>query len=440
MNLPASFEAFLENHVNLNPDRIKTLRERVDVVETFLRRVDRLGDKLVEAIPQGSFAQRTIIKPPEDGDTFDADVLFQLEHDAGTGPEEYVPMLAAAFDGNGRYENKIEPGKRSVTLNYAGEFHIDMVPFIVADNGQFITNCETAEWEETNPQGFNYWLAERDEIAFGRLVEVIRLAKYLRECSDVEFAAPSVTLTLLLGMMVDEEKASAGAYADLPTAFISLIRDLDEFLQANDTRPELPDPTCDAQNFHDRWKEDDYARCRDAIHELVALIDAAMRASSDEDQLAAWHAIFGEKFTIPEEIVESERSRTGEQFIDTRGYGEESFPIRQSERVTVTATVEVGESAEGYRLMRRKNRVPPSRRIRFEYTTTAAPNHRVFWKAKNTGREAARANCFRGEIREGTPGEPHIEPTRYRGQHSMEVFIVVDGVCVARATHQVRIT
>jgi len=439
MNLPACFDAFLEKRVNLNPDRIKTLRERVAAVEQFLRRSDRLGEKLVEVIPQGSFAQRTITKPPEEGDTFDADVLLHLNHEPGTGPEEYVPMLAGAFEGNGRYENKVDPGKRSVTLDYIGEFHIDLVPFIVTGDGQFITNCETAAFEPTNPRGFSDWIAERDEVAFGRLVEVIRLAKYLRECSDVEFDAPSVTLTLLLGMMVDEEKAAAGAYADLPTAFISLMQDLDAFLQANETRPDLPDPTCDAQNFHDRWEEGDYATFRDAIHQLVEMINAVLGAATDEDQLAGWQAVFGERFTVPEEILESERGRTGEQFIDNRGYGEENFTIRQSARVTITATVEVGEGAPGYRLMRRKNRVPPSRRIKFEYTTTVSTNHRVFWKAKNTGREAARARCFRGEIKEGTPGEPHFEPTRYRGQHSMEVFIVVDGVCVARAAHQVRI-
>lgn len=437
MNLPACFEAFLDDHVNLNPDRIKTLTERVDTIDDFLRRPDRLGSRLLEEIPQGSFAQRTIIKPPEEGDTFDADVLLRLQHDGSMGPEEYVPLLAGAFEGNGRYENKIDPGKRSVTLDYAGEFHVDLVPFIVADNGQSITNCETKEWEETNPRGFNDWLAERDEIAFGRLVEVIRLAKYLRECSDVEFAAPSVTLTLLLGMMVEQDQATAGAYADLPTAFISLIRALDDYLQANEARPELPDPTCDAQNFHDRWEPADYTTCRDAIHQLVERINAALSACSDEDQLAAWQPIFGEKFTVPDEIVESERGRTGEKFIDR---GEFGFPIRQTQRVSITATVEVGEGAEAYRLLRRKNRVPPSRRIAFEYTTTAPPNHRVFWKAKNTGREAARAKCYRGEIKEGTPGAPHFEPTRYRGQHSIEVFIVADGVSVARATHQVRIT
>ena len=68
MNLPASFEAFLDDHVNLNADRIKTLTERVATIDEFLRRSDRLGSRLVEAIPQGSFAQRTIIKPPEERD------------------------------------------------------------------------------------------------------------------------------------------------------------------------------------------------------------------------------------------------------------------------------------------------------------------------------------------------------------------------------------
>lgn len=237
--------------------------------------------------------------------------------------------------------------------------------------------------------------------------------------------------------MVDEAKATAGAYADLPTAFVSLIRELDGFLKDNEERPELRDPTCDAQNFHDRWDRADYATCREAIHHLVELIDAALSASSDDEQLAAWQEIFGEKFSIPDEIAETERGRRGEQFIDRGKWG---FPIRQSKRVNISATVEVAQSAPAYRLARRKNRVPPARRIAFEYSTNAPDNHRVFWKAKNTGREAARAQCFRGEITEGTPGAPHVEPTRYRGQHSMEIFIVVDGVCVARATHQVRIT
>lgn len=62
-------------------------------------------------------------------------------------------------------------------------------------------------------------------------MEVVRLVKYLRECSDVEFAARSVTLTLLLGLMVDAGAAASGAYSDLPTAFVTLIRKLDEFLR-----------------------------------------------------------------------------------------------------------------------------------------------------------------------------------------------------------------
>ena len=131
-------------------------------------------------IPQGSFAQKTIIKPPDEGDIFDADVLLHLELDPELGPEDYVPLLAGAFEGNGRYENKIELGKRSVTLNLRRwEFHLDLVPFIVADNGQFITNCETEEqWEESDPRASGL-ARQSGRHRFGRLVEVIRLAKCL---------------------------------------------------------------------------------------------------------------------------------------------------------------------------------------------------------------------------------------------------------------------
>jgi hypothetical protein len=436
MNLAACFDAFLERHVNLNPDRIKTLTERVETIKTFLAADGRLGSYLKDMIPQGSFAQRTIIKPPETNDTFDADVLVQLPVRMYDTPGEYVPGLAGAFEGRGRYENKIDPGTRSVTVDYAGEFHIDLVPYVVGDNGHFITNADENAWEKTNPQGFNDWLAERDDAANARLVEVIRLAKYLRECSDVEFKAPSVTLTLLLGQMVDDAAAGQGAYNDLPSAFITLMRALDKFLWANATRPQLPDPTCEAQNFHDRWDHDDYATCRQAIHDLVALIDDALDAGTDDEQLSACQKIFGDRFTVPDDVAESERGRVGEQFLD-RDY---KIPFRPTHTVSIDAHVQVAGAQVPYRLADKKNQVDRFRNIAFTYTTSAPTlGHEVYWKPRNTGKEAAAARCFRGEIHKGMPGCSRTEPTKYRGQHSMEVFIVVDGFCVATAVQQVHI-
>lgn len=53
----------------------------------------------------------------------------------------------------------------------------------------------------------------------------------------------------------------------------------------------------------------------------------------------------------------------------------------------------------------------------------------IYWKVKNYGAEAERANCLRGQIVSGT--KHRSEPTAYRGHHYVEVYIVKNGRCVA---------
>ncbi len=434
MNRAACFDAFLERHVNLNPDRIKRLEERTATIEKFLRDPARLGDQVQAVTPQGSFAQKTIIKPPEQDDTFDADVLLHLAQESSWRPKDYVAALSETFEASDLYREKADPGRRCVTIDYADEFHIDIVPFVRAENGDFITNAETDKWEQTAPEAFNEWLEEKDTVCDGRLVEVIRLAKYLREYSDVEFASPSVTLTLLLGQCAEQEAADAGAYADLAAAFESLIRALDTFLQENPSRPALPDPTCEGQNFHDRWDHADYTTCRSAIHTLVSLIDDARAAGSDAVEIVRWQKIFGSGFTVPADLAETEADREGEEDLQ----GKYGFPMRLTETVTVEA-VERVQTARTRSLRRSKNKVDAFTKIEFSYRTSVEGPHEVYWKARNGGKAAAAAKCWRGEIRKGTMNGTREEPTKYRGQHSMQVFVVVDDVCVATAVRQVHI-
>jgi hypothetical protein len=56
--------------------------------------------------------------------------------------------------------------------------------------------------------------------------------------------------------------------------------------------------------------------------------------------------------------------------------------------------------------------------------------YKVYWKVKNHGGEAEKADCLRGQIVH-TGAETKSEPTRYRGNHYVEVYAVKDGRCVA---------
>ncbi|MEP4100831.1 hypothetical protein, partial [Paraglaciecola sp.] len=63
MKLVKHFNEFLKNEVNLNQHRIDTLESRVQVVTNFIKGSDSFKSAFIEAIPQGSYAHRTIIKP-----------------------------------------------------------------------------------------------------------------------------------------------------------------------------------------------------------------------------------------------------------------------------------------------------------------------------------------------------------------------------------------
>jgi len=67
LKLIGHFDEFLENVVNLNQIRIATLEARVESISDFLRDSE-YAPKIRRFTPQGSYAHRTIIKPPGNRD------------------------------------------------------------------------------------------------------------------------------------------------------------------------------------------------------------------------------------------------------------------------------------------------------------------------------------------------------------------------------------
>jgi Second Messenger Oligonucleotide or Dinucleotide Synthetase domain len=72
------FQGLLTSTVNLNPDRLRQLDEHVGAIDATLRDDSELSRQIQKLIPQGSLAQRTIIKPVS-GVEFDADLLVRLK-------------------------------------------------------------------------------------------------------------------------------------------------------------------------------------------------------------------------------------------------------------------------------------------------------------------------------------------------------------------------
>ena len=73
--------------------------------------------------------------------------------------------------------------------------------------------------------------------------------------------------------------------------------------------------------------------------------------------------------------------------------------------------------------------------LKFHAHTDVPPPYTVKWQVVNTGQEAIRSGRvqLRGGFDEGEGryGNTRMEHTAYRGTHTIEAFVVKDGVCIA---------
>lgn len=435
MKLVSYFKHFLENTVNLNQSRIDQLEERLQAIEKFISEHPDLGQLTIELIPQGSYAHKTIIKPVN-GHEFDADVLLYVHEQPDWEPKDYIANLYAAFCGSATYKEMVRRRTRCVVIDYANEFHIDIVPYLERSGAHYITNRHKNRFELTNPEGFNEWLDARNRDASNHLVEVIRLVKYLRD-SKGTFSIKSVILTTLLGGHVNQAHllGDLNYYADMPTTLLRVITSLDAYLQANPVMPTIADPSGTGENFSDRWDQDGYSNFRDKIHYYAAKIDAACHESDKATCIKLWQDVFGEDFAEPPatqtkpKLASLDYIPPTEQFLD-RDFNITTTPTRHNVRI-------VGRIAKkaGFRhglLSSRGNKVGKGRELRFSIAHCDVPEpYDVYWKVRNSGEEANQVDQLRGEITKDTGNRTRTESTKYHGSHYVECYVVKDGTCVA---------
>ncbi|WP_239311386.1 cyclic GMP-AMP synthase DncV-like nucleotidyltransferase [Frankia sp. Cj3] len=299
------FDNFLKNTVNLSQFNLNVLAGRVDAIYAALKADPDLGPRLVKKIPQGSWAQETIISP-QNGKPFDADFLVQMKEEPDwSDVQQYINAVYQVIHHHSIYGNMPHNRKcRCVYVEYANnKMHVDIVPYVIlADDRQVIINRDDNTFETTNPSGFTQWMKDKDTIANRKLRKVIRLLKFLRDHKNSFTGTKSILITTLLGEQVEEWKkiGDPGYYSDLPTALLHMVGDLDTWLQARPIKPSIPDPSNPVVTFDHRWTQTTYSYFRARIHAHATEIHDAYHETDEEESVKQWQALFGDKFQAPE--------------------------------------------------------------------------------------------------------------------------------------------
>ncbi|WP_433193985.1 SMODS domain-containing nucleotidyltransferase [Nocardia sp. CA-107356] len=448
MKLIKHFDAFLANKVNLRQSRIDLLDDRVTAVENYLSSGDNVvADNFLELIPQGSYAHRTIINPVQTNDEFDADVLLSMKEVEGWDAEDYVQQLYSVFRAEGgRYRDKVSRNKRCVKVDYANEFHIDVVPYLERHDEHYITNRETNEFEKTDPEGFNQWLDGKNRTANGHLVKVLRLLKFLRDHKNT-FSVKSVILTILVGERVNDVLiwGDPDYYKDVPTTLKNVLNDLDNYLQNYpETPPLVADPSCPTEDFNHRIDPDQYKNFVTKVAYYSQKVTEAFEEKDVEESKRKWRAIFGDDFgtydTTTKSALEAHKGRMGVKDTEETIEGRWGIPIQLDPKfkVRIGAQLQKKTGFRHYELGSHGNVVSRGRTINFRLSEVTVPApFAVYWKVRNTGEEAIEADCIRGQVVEDDGTRTRSEPTTFRGSHFVECYIVKDGVCVAKDRHSV---
>lgn len=302
MELTAFFDDFLVNEVNLNQDRLDLLNEKVEIIEEFFRKSETFKKYFKGLTPQGSFGQKTIIKPPKDKD-FDVDILLSLEPINNWQPTNYIEKLYSEFYDDGNYKKIVEKNARCATLNYKGDFHVDIVPFLKASSDFCIPNSDENKWEATNPIAYTEWLMAKNVIANNYLIKTIRLFKYLRDIKQ-NFSVKSILLSTLIGNCVGE-KEPMPSFKNLPTCFTTIFGRLNDFLQLNASMPIIKNPTLTTEDFNRHWDQGKYSNFRDKIKSYYEKTKDAYQEQDKQESIKKWKLVFGDKF--PDAIEEDEK-------------------------------------------------------------------------------------------------------------------------------------
>ena len=286
------FAEFLRNEVNLNQSRLDRLETSVGAVNDYLK--DNLpGYQTMDK--QGSYALGTLIKPVDDNDEYDADIQIVMNPNPKWEAKDYVHAINKTLAGNKNYVDKLRLKTRCVTVDYAGDFHLDTVPRVTSGGKHYVCNRVDNKFEETDGTGYRDWFNEKNRITGGNLKRVARLLKHLRDHKN-SFTAKSILLTTLAGNTIKASDKGTAAVSTVADTLETVLSRMSNYLQQHPNMPEIKNPVLPTENFNRYWDQRKYSNFRNRVQSYAGTAKRAKAEPSAEKAIKVWQELFGDSF------------------------------------------------------------------------------------------------------------------------------------------------
>jgi len=128
-----------------------------------------------DVYPHGSVRILTTVKP-FGKDEFDLDIAIHLKSNTPHTPQRIYAELKRCMEAYAKKHSlKIEAKNRCIRLDYAGDFHMDILPGIqenVFDQNKIkVPDRELGDWVSSNPRGYGNWFMGKANLVKESLLE-----------------------------------------------------------------------------------------------------------------------------------------------------------------------------------------------------------------------------------------------------------------------------
>jgi hypothetical protein len=295
--------------------------------------------------PQGSVALGTTVRPMR-YDEYDVDLVCELLIDSATvhDPVYLLNILERRLLQSGTYRAMVERKNRCIRVNYARQFHLDILPacpdFSRNDGSLLIPDRKLADFTKTNPKGFKAWFKlqslKRRWIGFDEAMtkaaaplpapesahqkEVLNLVvQLLKRWRDVHYAencdlAPvSIVLTTLAGMHFQGHQSLVESAAVIVLGILDSLPAYGRLVVRN--------PANSEEDLSDRWNEPRaYIAFVHGMRVLYNELQEIRLAANVVDASRRIKRLFGEDVTVrvfDEQMAEAEPFRSSGRLLVT---------------------------------------------------------------------------------------------------------------------------
>ena len=182
-----------------------------------------------------------------------------------------------------------------MTVDYAGDFHLDVVPRVTINGKHCVCDRNKNRFEETDGDGYRNWFNETNRITGGNLKRVVRLLKHLRDHKN-SFSAKSILLTTLAGSTIRASDQGTVAVSTVADTLETVLSRISDYLQQHHNMPVIKNPVLSTEDFNRHWDQRRYSNFRDRVQSYARTAKQAKAEPDAEKAIKLWQELFGDKF------------------------------------------------------------------------------------------------------------------------------------------------